>query len=70
MWHLLDCFRTEEVCVRQTMLKMAMEDKRQVNKKTTDIQQRLDSLQSQSDGITMTIDELFQGLTLLVAIKI
>ena len=67
MWHLFDCFRTEEVCVRQTMLKMAMGVKKQTSKKTADYQQRLDSLQSQFDGKIITIDALFQGLTLLMA---
>jgi hypothetical protein len=70
VWHLFDCFRTEEVCVRQTMLKMAMGVKKQTNKKTADYQQRLDSLQSQFDGKKITIDELSHGLTLLMATKI
>ena len=70
MWHLFDCFRTEEVCVRQTMLKMAMGVKKQAHRKTADFQQRLDSLQSQFDGKMITFDELFQGLTLLMATKI
>ncbi len=52
------------------MLKMAMGVKKQAHKKTADFQQRLDSLQSQFDGKMITIDELFQGLTLLMATKI
>ena len=49
---------------------MVMGDKKQASKKTTDFQEQLDSLQSQFDGEMITIDELFQGLTLLVATKI
>ena len=52
------------------MLKMAMGVKKRACKKTVDFQQRLDSLQSQFDGKMITIDELFQGLTLLMATKI
>ncbi|CAF2979155.1 unnamed protein product [Rotaria sp. Silwood2] len=69
VWHLFDCFRTEEVCVRQAMLKMTMGEKKQTKKKTADFQQRLDSLQSQFDDKMITIDELFEGLILLVATK-
>jgi len=70
VWHLFDCFRIEELCVRQTMLKMTMGVKKQASKKTADFQQRLDSLQSQFDCKTITIDEFFKGLTLLMATKI
>ncbi|CAF1465829.1 unnamed protein product [Adineta ricciae] len=69
VWHLFQCFRTEEVSVRQAILKLSMGEKKQINKKTADFQQRLNVLQSQFDDKVITVDELFEGLTLLVATK-
>jgi hypothetical protein len=69
VWHLFDCFKKEEVCVRQKMLKMSMGAKTSINKNTRAFQQRLHSLESQFHEKKITIDELIHGLSLLVATK-
>jgi hypothetical protein len=69
VWHLFDCFKKEEICVRQKMLKMAMGREKNINKNTRDFQQRLHSLESQFNEKKITINELIDGLSLLVATK-
>ena len=69
VWHLFDCFRMEEVCMRQKMLKMVMGKNKNTNKKTNDFHKNYESLQSRFDGKTITIDEFFEGLTLLISTK-
>ncbi len=51
------------------MLKMAMGREKNINKNTRDFQQRLHSLESQFNEKKITINELIDGLSLLVATK-
>ena len=70
VWHLIECLKKEEVCVRQQMLKIMMGGKKNINKKTVSLQQRIHSLNSQFKEKQINIDDLLRGLSLLVATKI
>lgn len=69
VWHLFDSFRIEEVCVRQSMLKATIGEMKTKNKKENDFQQQLGILQSQLEQSSITIDEYFRGITLLLVKK-
>ncbi len=45
VWHFFDCLKKEEVCVRQQMQKIMMDESKQINKKAAAIQERIYSLE-------------------------
>ncbi len=66
MWHLFDCLKREEVVVQQQILKMMAGAKKKRSKKVVTRQQAIASLQSQFNQKKIKLNELLEGLSLLI----
>jgi len=66
VWHLFDCLKREEVVVRQQILKMMAGAKKTQNKKVVTRQQAITVLQSQFNQKKIKLNELLEGLSLLI----
>ena len=66
VWHLFDCLKREEVVVRQQILKVMAGAKNKQNKKVVTRQQATAFLQSQFDQKKINLNELLEGLSLLM----
>ena len=66
MWHFFHCLKKEEVVFRQQWLKMQGGLTKNKSKKTVALQKRIDTLGSQFEQNQIDLDELVEGLSLLV----
>ncbi|CAF3904242.1 unnamed protein product [Adineta steineri] len=66
IWHLFDCLKKEEVLVRQQILKMIMGKNKTKCKKSAQLQQQISSLRSRFEENQISLDELLEGLSLLI----
>ena len=66
IWYLFDCIKKEEVLVRQQMLKMTMGGKQKKNQRSIFLQTDISTLRLRFDENQISLDELLQGLSLLI----
>lgn len=69
VWHLFDCLKKEEVCVRQQLLKMATGVQKKRDSKTIGIQHKLDILDSRFKDKKINVDRFLEGLSLVMGTK-
>ena len=69
IWHFFDCLKTEEVVVRQELLKSLMGGKKKKNKSTLALQSRIQTLGSQFDQNKINLSEFLEGLSLLIGVQ-
>ncbi|UJR18890.1 hypothetical protein I4U23_022018 [Adineta vaga] len=66
VWHLFDCLKKEEVLVRQLFLKMITGQKKNRCQKVLLRQERISSLQVKFNQGQINLDELIEGLSLMI----
>ncbi|CAF1356593.1 unnamed protein product [Adineta ricciae] len=69
VWHTLDCFKREEVLFEQQVLKMLTGEEKKRDKKTINLQARIDTLSSLFEHNQINLSDLLDGLSLLVGVK-
>lgn len=69
IWHLIDCLKREETAVRQRILKAMTGVSIKKDKHTQAIQQRINSLHSSFATKKISLNDLIEGLSLLIGTK-
>lgn len=69
IWHLIECLKREEVCVRQQMLKMTMGERKKRSSKTIGTQEKIDTLESRLAEKKINVEDFLAGISLVMAMK-